>query len=69
MKLGTATQTAQQAAAEAPAAASNGKLGPGAVLDGRFAITETVRSGGMATIFKARDLENNGQFGKIVVTV
>jgi serine/threonine protein kinase len=36
------------------------KLSPGTILDGRFAIVETIRSGGMATIFKARDLENNG---------
>lgn len=34
----------------------NGILAPGAVLDGRFAITEVFRQGGMATIFKARDL-------------
>jgi len=36
------------------------KLSPGTVLDGRFTIMDTMRSGGMATIFKARDLENNG---------
>jgi serine/threonine protein kinase len=46
--------------AVAPTAACAGALGPGTVLDGRFAITEIVRSGGMATIFKAQDLENNG---------
>jgi serine/threonine-protein kinase len=58
MKLGDiGTQTAA-----GPSAAGNGKLCPGAVLDGRFAITEMVRGGGMATIFKARDLENNGHF-------
>jgi serine/threonine-protein kinase len=38
----------------------NGTLAPGAVLDGRFAITEVCREGGMATIFKARDLLNDG---------
>lgn len=37
----------------------NGTLAPGTVLDGRFAIMEVCREGGMATIFKARDLLNN----------
>jgi len=55
MKLGAATTKI----AENPAAA-NGKLGPGAVLDGRFAITDLVSDGGMAVIFKARDLANGG---------
>jgi serine/threonine-protein kinase len=56
MKLG---QTTTQATA-APAAATNGKLAPGSVLDGRFAITDMVSDGGMGAIFKARDLENGG---------
>jgi serine/threonine protein kinase len=46
--------------AAGPTAANAGQLGPGTVLDGRFAITDMVCRGGMATIFKARDLENNG---------
>src|SRR5580658_474891 len=54
MKLGQ-TQTTT-----GPAATTNGKLAPGTVLDGRFAITDMVSDGGMAAIFKARDLENNG---------
>jgi serine/threonine-protein kinase len=37
----------------------NGILAPGSVLDGRFAITEVCCEGGMATIFKARDLLND----------
>jgi serine/threonine-protein kinase len=50
MKLGaTAIQTPGR----------NGELAPGAVLDGRFAITDVVCRGGMATVFKARDLEDN----------
>jgi serine/threonine-protein kinase len=36
-------------------------LAPGVVLDGQFAITEVFREGGMATIFKARDLHNDGE--------
>lgn len=36
-------------------------LGPGTVLDDRFAITEIISSGGMATIFKAADTENGGR--------
>jgi len=57
MKLGNiATPTAEEITASGAA-----KLSPGTVLDGRFAIVETLRSGGMATIFKARDMENDGQ--------
>ncbi|HUD49168.1 MAG TPA: serine/threonine-protein kinase [Candidatus Baltobacteraceae bacterium] len=37
----------------------NWALAPGAVLDGRFAITEVLSEGGMATLFKARDLFDN----------
>jgi serine/threonine protein kinase len=40
--------------------AFNGKFAPGTVLDGRFAITDMVSNGGMAAIFKARDLKNGG---------
>ena len=36
-----------------------GVLAPGAVLDGRFAITSILSQGGMATIFTARDLLNH----------
>jgi serine/threonine protein kinase len=38
------------------ASAATATLAPGKVLDGRFAITEVFREGGMATIYKARDL-------------
>jgi serine/threonine protein kinase len=34
----------------------SGILAPGSVLDGRFSITEVFSEGGMATIYKARDL-------------
>jgi serine/threonine protein kinase len=61
MKLGAnATPTAAGPTASGPLAATNGVLAPGSVLDGRFAITDVICRGGMATIFKARDLENNG---------
>jgi serine/threonine protein kinase len=36
-----------------------GSLAPGAVLDGRFGITEVFSEGGMATIYKARDLHDD----------
>jgi serine/threonine protein kinase len=56
MKLGsTPTQSAERLAAS-----GNGKLPPGTVLDGRFVITDMLSNGGMAAIFKARDLENGG---------
>jgi serine/threonine-protein kinase len=46
----------------APTIASIGKkLAPGNLLDGRFVITETVSDGGMAAIFKAKDLANDGR--------
>jgi serine/threonine protein kinase len=63
MKLGTiSTPTAS-----GPTANGAAKLSPGTVLDGRFTIMETIRSGGMATIFKARDLENNGNIVAIKI--
>jgi serine/threonine protein kinase len=36
-----------------------GEPNPGSVLDDRFAITEVICAGGMATIYKAVDLQNN----------
>jgi serine/threonine protein kinase len=33
--------------------------GPGDVLDGRFVLTDMISRGGMATVFKAQDLENS----------
>jgi serine/threonine-protein kinase len=44
-----------------PEANGAAKLSPGTVLDGRFVIAEMIRVGGMATIFKASDLENHGE--------
>lgn len=35
-----------------------GKIVPGTVLDGRFAVLEVVSDGGMAKVFKAADLQN-----------
>jgi serine/threonine protein kinase len=37
------------------------RVAPGQTLDGRFLILEQIGRGGMATIFKARDLERPGQ--------
>jgi serine/threonine-protein kinase len=37
------------------------RIGPGAVLDDRFAITEVICDGGMAAIFKATDLQDGGR--------
>ncbi len=36
-------------------------MGPGQTLDGRFLLREEIGRGGMATIFKAEDLENRGE--------
>jgi len=58
VKLGVCAIPTQTA--EGPAAAANGGLAPGALLDGRFAITDVFCRGGMATIFKARDLKDHG---------
>jgi serine/threonine-protein kinase len=45
-----------------PAAAPiDGELHPGEILDERFALTELISRGGMATIFKAQDLQNGGE--------
>jgi serine/threonine protein kinase len=40
---------------------------PGQVLDGRFLLTEVIGRGGMATIFKAQDLQSDGAW--VVVKV
>ncbi len=50
MKLGAGESTADRANP------GKGTLAPGSVLDDRFLITEVFSEGGMATIFKARDL-------------
>jgi serine/threonine protein kinase len=38
-----------------------GELGPGCLLDDRFAITDVICTGGMASIYKAKDLQNEGR--------
>src|SRR5271166_5546463 len=38
-----------------------GEFAPGSLLDERFAISEVISHGGMATIYKANDLQNNGR--------
>jgi serine/threonine protein kinase len=37
------------------------KLAPGNILDGRFVITDVISDGGMAAIFKGKDLQNGGE--------
>jgi hypothetical protein len=37
------------------------RAGPGQILDGRFLLAEEIGKGGMATIFKAEDLQNPGE--------
>src|SRR5580658_2043528 len=44
-----------------PTPVGNGKLAAGTVLDGRFALTEMFSDGGMAAIYKARDLADGGK--------
>ena len=44
-----------------------GEPGPGSLLDDRFAITEVICAGGMATIFKANDRQNNDRVVAIKV--
>ena len=43
------------------------KVGPGQTLDGRFLLGEEIGRGGMATLYKAEDLQNPG--GMVVVKV
>lgn len=38
-----------------------GGLGPGSLLDDRFSITDVICNGGMASIFKANDLQSGGR--------
>ena len=38
-----------------------GEFGPGGLLDDRFAITDVICNGGMAAIYKANDLQNDGR--------
>ncbi|MGD1086379.1 MAG: serine/threonine-protein kinase [Verrucomicrobiota bacterium] len=58
MKLGLSPSAAAELANPAPgqAAPLQGDLRPGHILDARFAITQVISHGGMATIFKAEDL-------------
>src|SRR5208282_924860 len=44
-----------------------GEPGLGSLLDDRFAITEVICAGGMATIFKAKDLQKNDRVVAIKV--
>jgi serine/threonine protein kinase len=64
MKLGyqpSEVPAGQQSAAGAGFGQEACELSPGDVLDDRFALTELISRGGMATIFKAQDLQNGGE--------
>ena len=60
MKLGLPAAPAEAAPAEGKAALV-GEYAPGSLLDDRFSITEVICIGGMATVYKARDLQNDGR--------
>ena len=47
--------------------ASTAELRPGDTLDGRFLLIEELNHGGMATVFKAADLQNQHQFVAVKV--
>jgi len=60
MKLGV--QTVAPGASPANGQFSRaGEFGPGSLLDDRFAITDVICNGGMAAIYKANDLQNDGR--------
>jgi len=44
-----------------PNTPAGSEVGPGTILDGRFAIAETISDGGMAAIYKAKDLQEQGR--------
>jgi serine/threonine-protein kinase len=60
VKLGTRPGTIGALSASRRAAPT-GEFAPGSLLDERFAISEVISNGGMATIYKANDLQNNGR--------
>jgi serine/threonine-protein kinase len=66
MKLGT--QLMESAAAPAHGkTAGTGEFPPGSLLDDRFAILEMISNGGMAAIYKAKDLQNEGRLVAIKI--
>jgi serine/threonine protein kinase len=66
MKLGEKPVAPESIAPNGPVARA-GEPQPGQVLDDRFALTEVICAGGMATIFKASDLQNNNKIVAIKV--
>jgi serine/threonine protein kinase len=66
MKLGQQPTAPEAVPAKGPVSRA-GEPGPGSLLDDRFAITEVICAGGMATIFKANDLQNDGRVVAIKV--
>lgn len=66
MKLGSPAPPPDVAAPEGKPAPV-GEYAAGALLDDRFSIIETICAGGMATIYKARDLQNGGRIVAIKI--
>ena len=60
MKLGSQLMEPAAGAANGRKYAG-GEFAPGSLLDDRFAITDVICNGGMATIYKAADLQNDGR--------
>ena len=60
MKLGVQT-VGPEAMAGNGRFSRTGEFGPGSLLEDRFAITEVICNGGMADIYKANDLLNDGR--------
>src|SRR5262249_47319166 len=61
MRLGYSTKPDRSVAPALEWKQSTIGLGLGEVLDDRFLLTEVISQGGMATIFKARDLKDHDQ--------
>jgi serine/threonine protein kinase len=60
MKLGS-QPTGQDDISASGQFSRGGEFAPGSLLDDRFAITEVICNGGMASIYKANDLQNNNR--------
>ncbi len=61
MKLGAPPTVSTHQTATNGYVSGLGGLGPGSRLDDRFDLTELICAGGMAAIFKAKDMRNGGQ--------
>jgi serine/threonine-protein kinase len=66
MKLGSKTIAPNAASANGQISIA-AEFGPSGRLDDRFAVTEILCNGGMAAIYKANDLQNNGRLVAIKI--